>query len=1580
MAAESDDSDSFSSCMERCDQSESATISLHHLRQWLLEADQRPRRSTLYSDLNDGRLSSMLWHHMSSDKKAIIAQAKSCVEVTLDLLEKAAALQPSSSSVAVNSPPAGKKASTRKKIVQKTAPNPEPAFLSTLLRKTFDQIERKSSLVTLDVLQSRYDLGYLVGKAPNIYDLLFRSSLQSLEINKRAKLALNVLEFQGRQFGINANEGVATSEQNRRAWLDLWVPSLLNEMEVDEARKLHPVTSYYLPSLLEMAPWCLVYLVDLLCQSTSPMTLLAVLRSAKELDLCRIADACSRETEVLLGSEIEIPTFTSTRVLVVPPSILAAFLTSSSAQAQSAALSILVGSKSIASPLSDEEVRLAQLHITYNFSQTNADLRQTTMVKLNKFLSRLRATSHAAHHTLSKARERNADDLAMIESASEVVVQRAKSFALWLFEKAFASTHPGSPYHLTRTGIHFLEMLLVSGLDPHYTASERRKGRAQATIPLGHSWPFTLDLVSPRLVDRLLECHGSTYIELQEKARAMLLCLPSLLPARDERQLSERILLHAKELMLSPREFQSEAGASLSGLYLDIYVKRLGWKWSPISSRRSLEYADRHLQFISDHLCFLDDLLDISAKETRVASAESFPLHGTLVTLQRLFTSIDLERVPAAELRRVKEQAIDLIDRVWEVTRGILCNSAPEGSTSQVSDHETARALEESSLEEGDDEGASEALGSTPRYQLLLTYSWRGMKEASAFLGAIVTKTLSAGPATTQMLWSKEELQGVGRRFNTWLSLIRHRGAFSTVYPAYSAASAAIARSQWEEVDEYSSKWLSTFLDSIASPEASISTTRRSAGIGYAVLALLCSLTDDSKAVIINDTLTRLVGIVETSPSPSCQIHALNILRVIVADASLADSLDQKIGSLFILVIPRFTSDSWHIRNASMMLFSELAIRAFGKNLNRDDVDVRVKYDWQDFFTRFYGLDSVLYKRLQEPTLATASSEIHQSSLFTVLLIISRLQVFNDEQILGGLGISTHTFAAVIEQCLQSPFWKLREIAASALAATTSPVQSLTYSRKLLDGCVVGNANETHGRLLAVQRILLNTAQPEIGRQEESDAFLTKLSGLLSTLHSICSSKGQSRAAQIVCLEICISLKSSFPTLRLDEQSAFCLHLLQSDEAASPITTALQAQLLAASTNLVLIARADLLGMTIQHGSRSVRREAVRFILQADDKTKSQSHYEAILALLVNEQEQVTTRVDVARILDQMACPLQGQSLLQACQSLSSLAFKSSNTVFRDQCLPCLARMLTALHREPDVSNEGSVDMLQACLSAICSASKPEESIESRLAAVRAVNGLRPLLFPSRRTSFDADPSTANVLFQGRLSLLKLAEDDDEDVRMEAANVLRQLNASGQYSTSYSNASLKEIHEKASTLPRSSSASVRLLWDWMGSFYDDVQSSQWQAWAWSTLMLGDGQTKEEDKKVDATLFAEEKPNQYVDDLEEWRRCYEYCREKQVAAGMLVSDEEVESALRRLASEAELLHARESSNGWDTANAGSRVVTSPYVHLQRLSWCLDLLLDHPAARRVQEDCVNRGKAAQSDLHRLLASPDITNSEQ
>jgi hypothetical protein len=126
---------------------------------------------------------------------------------------------------------------------------------------------------------------------------------------------------------------------------------------------------------------------------------------------------------------------------------------------------------------------------------------------------------------------------------------------------------------------------------------------------------------------------------------------------------------------------------------------------------------------------------------------------------------------------------------------------------------------------------------------------------------------------------------------------------------------------------------------------------RRSAGFAMSFQSILRSEPTNATPVLLPDTMFHLLtlafdgsipavyhhlfphGAVSHTPSDSagvherCRVHALNILKLLFHDASLAGTLERYIAAAMQAAITGFQSSSWAVRNSSMMVFAVVTTR-----------------------------------------------------------------------------------------------------------------------------------------------------------------------------------------------------------------------------------------------------------------------------------------------------------------------------------------------------------------------------------------------------------------------------------------------------------------------------------------------------------------------------------------------------------------------------------------------------------------------------------------------------------------------------
>jgi hypothetical protein len=348
---------------------------------------------------------------------------------------------------------------------------------------------------------------------------------------------------------------------------------------------------------------------------------------------------------------------------------------------------------------------------------------------------------------------------------------------------------------------------------------------------------------------------------------------------------------------------------------------------------------------------------------------------------------------------------IKLSEKSWSVLKEILVHDSPEGC---------------------DQYGVGSA-------QLVLSYGWRSTKESTLLLQQVL-----------DMEVSDDDIIRIGELTLDQLATVRHRGAFSSVYPTF----IKIASLCQKRMPNQNKAWLDANIELVQTKTQLI--TRRSGGLPFLITAIVSVERD-----LISYAFDRLFEIAnipvnvteESEKMDIAQVHAFNCIKTLFIESQLAQQCAPYLYKGLELAISSFNSKIWSVRNCSIMLFTALQNRLFG----RKKLSARV------FFSRFKGIKFILIQILKE------SSE-DLETLFPVLTILSKL-----ESTPGFVELDE--FLPLIRKCLEAKYWKIRECASRALPALVSDSKKETLT--LLNHCSTSNQNKLHGYLLGVK--VLNT-------------------------------------------------------------------------------------------------------------------------------------------------------------------------------------------------------------------------------------------------------------------------------------------------------------------------------------------------------------------------------------------------------------------------------------------------------------------------------------------------------------------------
>lgn len=501
------------------------------------------------------------------------------------------------------------------------------------------------------------------------------------------------------------------------------------------------------------------------------------------LDVVKVGNALN-----LVESEAG-PTSASFKI-PYPDALLKTCLLRSSPSLRSAALSVLVLSSSPSVQLPTASFPLLADFFKFSLGEEDAEFRMHLSHLTGRLLLRLRDSSLKAQRTADKGKDGAA--------AAARYVETVQHWLTWLLDLVSrVNLNPARPFRLKLNSLRILDHALQARIDLRYRvgdldasitgySSYRRAAttsislfqlqhrhveqRAQASsgessseasrpaTPVDKSgaesgWPFTVDLVNPKVTQTLLRQLSSTYTALRFLVISTLERFPSPLPGYEGPDGVERaqqdLLKPALRMIRSGREAEASAGASVVGLVWRKWVFEDlrnatetsaprwtlghvgGWKEGGDTSQGPAGFA-----FISSLLDLADYQLEQYSADLATAAA-STPMHGTLLALRHLLISIPNAAYDAlSELeprRALFHRILAVIRRVWEVTSPVLAASGP----GDEADNEEARALRFStnangstgpSAGEGDDEAVDGTGG--PQYKIILNACWRAMKEA----------------------------------------------------------------------------------------------------------------------------------------------------------------------------------------------------------------------------------------------------------------------------------------------------------------------------------------------------------------------------------------------------------------------------------------------------------------------------------------------------------------------------------------------------------------------------------------------------------------------------------------------------------------------------------------------------------------------------------------------------------------------------------------------------------------------------------------------------------------------------------
>lgn len=674
-----------------------------------------------------------------------------------------------------------------------------------------------------------------------------------------------------------------------------------------------------------------------------------------------------------------------------------------------------------------------------------------------------------------------------------------------LMRKIVYSMYSASPFHRRTSAFeYFSTMANLFGDNPS-------KGCHFNTVLKSIKGEF--HIYSEETVKFLLTGLWDSFDNNRIASHSILSKCPTVLPGFQTPELLLPLLRWAISVLNSPRMRDCDSGSLTLRIIVDKYIKLSGWTIRYLNGEFIINPGEKDDSTIDKRLTeFLGDLqalLDQHIQETQRdinQAANFFPVHGPLMAIRYIIGDYDFTNVVDKE--------------VWNVTlRNIVALSKKASNTSIDLNRAIRYTLQDSGEEEDDSEEVN---------QTVVVAMWLTLKEVAFLFGCIAKKLLPEETSSTNELLEEEDLKQIGQHLLDTLLLLRHRGAIETTTDGFQAVCESFTKSKIPTLKALPQTWLNHLLDRIDNSPSQLMSTRRSAGLPFAFIALLKSEAYTDYIRKQHNLLPRAFKhLIETArrkaePKPDSsvglefrhQVHSLNVIRAIMRDKTLVEDVGPFVEDVLLVVIELYNSPLWLVQNSATMTLSTLIERATGCKQSIDDYEQEIKkksmggITFTEFFSRFPQSHKFLVKSVEQSLHGDESSKRYvkrildgldsnsleqdlapkpmkrqslSTSLYAILVLLTRLTPGRLESPMEKH--YTEPFMEAILESTVSNDWMVRRLSARAFVRLITTRYFPTFLNQLLDSFPgsaheakevypTNRSNQLHGSLLTIYYLI----------------------------------------------------------------------------------------------------------------------------------------------------------------------------------------------------------------------------------------------------------------------------------------------------------------------------------------------------------------------------------------------------------------------------------------------------------------------------------------------------------------------------
>lgn len=804
------------------------------------------------------------------------------------------------------------------------------------------------------------------------------------------------------------------SKASESEWLLLWKNQVISCLKNVELRK--GIESYLLPNLFQISKTATIEFLKTVIELNSIPILISTLKVAQDAAL-------------LIEPFMELDPTTGKPLLDIKE--ISTLLKVNEASYRIGAFQLLVSSPKNSRPIQPCVYENIINSLDMIFSDPDLETRNEISSYFKKFISRIKESTYASNRDAVSLTNKNFEKFELEIKEKLENTEQGRIFLTELIKYIENNLRPGSSYLRKEMAYKLLVALIKSGLDSRIEQEFIENSKSVKFV-------FSIDIYNPVLIRLVIDNLMDNFEDIRHFSTEIISMSPFKLDDIVDMRLLET---RALDMLCDIKGKEVDSGARFFKFSFNYY-----------QNENNMKKCEEIIKLL---LSKINHAITKANEDFSVACVD-YSIQGYFAAFKFIFEIMNFSKCSLIlESNDVFNKLFNYSNDIWQIVKKVLQHDSPEGILLD--------GFQDTYTEE-----MEEKYGKAT--QIISSYSWRSIKESSSMMDSLL-KLKKASPIDDELILK------IGPLISEQLATIRHRGAFSSVYPVFiSCCSLCTFR---EKISKQPENWLDENLKLIESRSKYI--TRRSAGIPFLITAIL-----SSNKNLIKPTFYKLLEIAKLPVGEENavldninlpQVNAFNCIKVIFIDSTLSEESIYYVDEAFILTLNSFTSKIWTIRNCAVMLFTALQNRLFSSK--KVKANYLPSYPARLFFEKFDKIHELFFYTLKDVSLNGVKNQIEIEKIFPILTIISRL-----EPTPGYNGMNT--FIPIIIELLENKIWKVREMSARSLPSMINSFERFSIIIiQLMDNVDKStNLNKMHGSLLAIKEtivkfMLLSTKESE---------------------------------------------------------------------------------------------------------------------------------------------------------------------------------------------------------------------------------------------------------------------------------------------------------------------------------------------------------------------------------------------------------------------------------------------------------------------------------------------------------------------